>query len=283
MPNGGSDCCGTCWFNSKNEGESGYHGSEKEGKVICQIRDIEVDDPFYTYCINHPHHNPDRIKTPLGPVYAGEERQILIPAPDDQQTRNALLQLLENMDESPTNEYPFGRGLDEEVIVQIGHLMDKRAVPFLKRIVKFNPSSQPEAENPFNRDRIVTIGLAAETLAKISQDEAIPEIEKLIVYGLNDVNTSDYEPKEDKFAAIRYHAVRGLKYCNNEKAIELLKLGLQDPHQEIKAFSKSILENKIKVYETENFLDDLRITNEKAPNEDKNNKSKWWEFWKKNQ
>jgi hypothetical protein len=24
MPNGGSDCCGTCWFNSTHQGQVGY-------------------------------------------------------------------------------------------------------------------------------------------------------------------------------------------------------------------------------------------------------------------
>jgi hypothetical protein len=38
MPNGGSDCCGTCWFNSQNNEEPGYKGSEKKGAVICTIQ-----------------------------------------------------------------------------------------------------------------------------------------------------------------------------------------------------------------------------------------------------
>ena len=61
MPNGGSDCCGTCWFNSKNSGEQGYQGSEKEGVVKCTIRNLEIPDPFWTYCANHPHHNQNKI------------------------------------------------------------------------------------------------------------------------------------------------------------------------------------------------------------------------------
>jgi hypothetical protein len=27
MPNGGSDCCGTCWFNARNKGEAGRNRS----------------------------------------------------------------------------------------------------------------------------------------------------------------------------------------------------------------------------------------------------------------
>ena len=71
MPNGGSDNCGTCWFNSKNEGQPGYHGAEKEGIVICTIRNLEIQNPFYTYCPNHPAHNPEKIEKPLGDIHYG--------------------------------------------------------------------------------------------------------------------------------------------------------------------------------------------------------------------
>jgi hypothetical protein len=57
MPNGSLDCCGTCCCNSKNKGELGYDSSKKEGVAICTIRNLEIPDPFWTYCANHPHHN----------------------------------------------------------------------------------------------------------------------------------------------------------------------------------------------------------------------------------
>jgi hypothetical protein len=283
MPNGGSDCCGTCWFNSKNDGKPGYHGSNREGIVICQIRELEIEDPFYTYCINHPHHNPNRLKTPLGPVYSGEDRQILVESTDNEETRKSLLALLLKIEEIPTDEYPAGRALDEEVITQVGKLVEKRAIPSLKIIVNFNPLSQSKGKNPFNRNRIITVGLAIETLAKLSKNEAIPKIERLIKLGIPNLNFKNYDPKEDKFAPIRYHAARALKYCSDDKSIELLKLGMHDPHQEIKAFSKDILEKKVGsevVIKIEQEIDLEQISN--TPNIKAESNNKWWEFWKNN-
>jgi len=31
MPDGGSDCCGTCWFNERNKGEAGYAHADDAG------------------------------------------------------------------------------------------------------------------------------------------------------------------------------------------------------------------------------------------------------------
>ena len=283
MPNGGSDCCGTCWFNSKNDGEPGHHGSNKEGIVTCQIRGLEIEDPFYTYCINHPHHNPKRIETPLGPIYSGEDRQILVELPDTDETRDSLLALLLEIEEIPKDEYPAGRALDEEIITQVGKLGDKRAIPSLKRITNFDPLSQPKGRNPFKRNRIITVGLAIETLAKLSKDEAIPEIERLIKLGIQTLDFKNYDPKKDKLAPIRYHAVRGLKYCSEDKSIGLLKLGLCDPHQEIKAFSKDILEKKIGSVEV-NKIEKKMVLDQvnNNPNNEVESSNKWWEFWKKN-
>jgi hypothetical protein len=55
MPNGGSDCCGTCWFNARNKGEAGYaHADDPEPK-FCTIRGLAIENSFWTYCGNHPH------------------------------------------------------------------------------------------------------------------------------------------------------------------------------------------------------------------------------------
>ncbi len=55
MPNGGSDCCGTCWFNTKNEGEVGYDHCDSPRPDHCEIRELKITNSFYTYCANHPH------------------------------------------------------------------------------------------------------------------------------------------------------------------------------------------------------------------------------------
>ena len=69
MPNGGSDCCGTCWFNRSLEGQRGSANFNDETPSHCEIRDLDIPDPFYTYCANHPYHRPSRDPIPIGPVY----------------------------------------------------------------------------------------------------------------------------------------------------------------------------------------------------------------------
>src|SRR5262245_24932564 len=106
MPNGGSDCCGTCWFNAKNKGEAGYEHADDPEPDYCSIRDLSIDDPFYTYCANHPHRRPERDKIPIGPVFAGDERELWQHSPDTEEIRQHLLALLAEIPETPTTEYP---------------------------------------------------------------------------------------------------------------------------------------------------------------------------------
>lgn len=273
MPNGGSDCCGTCWFNSKNDGTPGYHGAEKDGMVVCQIREHEIEDPFYTYCVNHPHHNPERLEVPIGPVYTGDDREVLFKAPHNEKVREALIHLLENIQEEPTDLYPAGISLDDQAITEVGKLGDKRASSALRRILTFNPESSPDQPKPFARDRFVTIGVAIEALARIEGNEALPDIERLATLGIETQKRILYLPKNDRYSVIRYHAIRGLKYTSGSKTVDLLKVGLKDPHKEIKAFSESILESKIGKSEMETK------SPEQKPEPRKNG---WWEFWKKN-
>ncbi len=62
MPNGGSDCCGTCPFNRTNK--------DKSQEPFCEIRKFRIEKPYWTYCNNHPRRNPLLSKTPRGPVWA---------------------------------------------------------------------------------------------------------------------------------------------------------------------------------------------------------------------
>ena len=71
MPNGGSDCCGTCWFNRKNRGQTGYTRVNTPEPDHCEIRDAPIENPFWTYCAYHPHHQPAGDRIPIGPIYAG--------------------------------------------------------------------------------------------------------------------------------------------------------------------------------------------------------------------
>ena len=44
MPNGGSDCCGTCWFNQSLEGQRGSGNFNREIPSHCEIRDLDIID-----------------------------------------------------------------------------------------------------------------------------------------------------------------------------------------------------------------------------------------------
>ena len=101
MPNGGSDCCGTCWFNRKNGGEAGFPSPGAESREsYCEIRDVAIEDPFYTYCANHPHRRPVRDSILIGPITrnvsggGNNDRKAWIPAPDSEEVRSHLLGLL---------------------------------------------------------------------------------------------------------------------------------------------------------------------------------------------
>ena len=60
MPNGGSDCCGACWFNARNLRQAGHRQADQPIPAHCTIRDLPLANPFYIYCANHPHRCPER-------------------------------------------------------------------------------------------------------------------------------------------------------------------------------------------------------------------------------
>ena len=172
MPNGGSDCCGTCWFNAKNKGEPGYDHVNDPEPDFCTIRDLDIQDAFYTYCANHPHRNPDKLKTPIGPVFIDEtgHREVWVPSPGTEEVRQTLLRLLSAIQETPNNEYPIGGYLDEVVIWQLGEFRERRAISDLERIAAFDPDSK--APGAFDRTRASTVQLAKQALEQIQSHDS---------------------------------------------------------------------------------------------------------------
>lgn len=137
MPNGGSDCCGTCWFNRKNKGEAGYGHTKDPEPAYCDIRDLAIEHPFYTYCGNHPHRIPWKLRVPIGPVYTGDcdgNREVWVDSPDNEEVRSGLLDLLGKLPDMDADEYPIGPMLGEVVIAQLANLGEQRAIPELRRI-----------------------------------------------------------------------------------------------------------------------------------------------------
>ncbi|MGD2182195.1 hypothetical protein [Lusitaniella coriacea] len=172
MPNGGSDCCGTCWFNAKNKGESGYKHLHDREPNYCIIRQLEIENPMYTYCANHPRRLPDRFSLPIGPVFIGDSsgwREVWKPAPDTKEIRLVLLDIVSRIVEQPATEYPIGIYLDELVIWQLGEFKEQRAVEHLQRIIHFDPNT--ESGNAFHRTRHSTVRAARVALEKILRNE----------------------------------------------------------------------------------------------------------------
>jgi len=168
MPNGGSDCCGTCWFNAKNKSEEGYAHSRDPEPPFCSIRNLPIEDPFYTYCGNHPHRRPGRDRIPIGPVFTGDSsgaRQFWQPSPDTEEIRQHLLSLLDAQEQQPSSEYPIGVYADELVVWQLGAFREVRAIAGLRRIANFDPSV--EEMGPFGRTRQELVKIAREAIAKI--------------------------------------------------------------------------------------------------------------------
>lgn len=141
MPNGGSDCCGTCWFNRRNAGERGYQRADSAENDYCEIRDLPIESPFYTYCANHPHRRPDRDPIPIGPVerfagdYSTNAREVWQPSPDTEEIRQHLLELLSEIYlHIPADRYPIGTSLGTAIMRQLGEFREERAVRDLQWI-----------------------------------------------------------------------------------------------------------------------------------------------------
>jgi hypothetical protein len=170
MPNGGSDCCGTCWFNARNKGEAGYGHAEDPEPSFCTIRGLGIADPMWTYCTNHPHHRPDRDPIPIGPVFVNAHgspggREPWQRSPDTEEVRRHLLELVRVIQEQPGEEYSAGVYAEEMVVLQLGELREGRATEDLRRIAGFSPAAAGRS----GRARASLVALATEALAKLGE------------------------------------------------------------------------------------------------------------------
>ena len=137
MPNGGSDCCGTCWFNLKNKGETGHDHAHDPEPDQCVIRKVNIPTPFYTYCANHPRRNLAKLALPIGPIYTGDSlgnRKVWIPIEDTQENRLNHLELLRILAKVMPEEYPIGKPSLAVVIEQLVKWRETRAIPLLQLV-----------------------------------------------------------------------------------------------------------------------------------------------------
>lgn len=250
MPNGGSDCCGTCWFNRARPEETGQAAALLAllDTPYCDIRDLLISSPFWTYCANHPHHNPGRVTIPVGPVFVCDQypyaRRVLVESPDTEEVRCGLVQLLESLPARPTPEYPSPTSFDEQVVDQLAALREERAVTGLRRLLGFDPELRAADGSP-GRARAVLVGHAIEALAAILADAALEDIEFCLTSGLaSQQRGAIYDSETDVYAVVRYHAVRALADCRSKRADALLRRALADPHPDVAAFARGILRER---------------------------------------
>ena len=243
MPNGGSDCCGTCRFNTQKDWEKGYQTTRFDG--YCRIRELDIPNPFWTYCANHPHHNFEQTDIPLGPVLVYDKsypssRKVWKTPPDNELIRLRLLSVLENFNNELTVKYPSPTILIEEVINQVTYLQEERALPYLIRMTQFDLSAYQKKVNWTTLDKAAIVGQAIEAILSISEGALLPEVSSFINLGLEDFSEANYKPEEDGFASIRYHLVRGLRFCQGELKNQLLITAQTDPHSEVRQFANGM-------------------------------------------
>ena len=174
MPNGGSDCCGTCWFNRANRGKAGSANHDSSVRSCCEIRAVAIENPFYTYCANHPHRRPDRDPIPIGPILRPGEvgptspeigptlldsrpRVVWKPSPDTEEVRRHLLRLLSGLRRHAAKDRHFPTpGLAVTVLWQLGEFAEARAIPDLERIAN-RGGEEPEFLVPLARKALSRI------------------------------------------------------------------------------------------------------------------------------
>jgi len=141
---------------------------------------VEVKDPFWTYCANHPQRCPERDHIPIGPILTdrgqGSGREIWKESPDTEPIREHLLELLAMVQEQPQREYPMGVYRDETAVWQLGEFREERATSGLQRIVSFNPEATTGW--PFHRTRHSLVNAARQALAKITAQGGVQIVQR---------------------------------------------------------------------------------------------------------
>lgn len=168
-------------------------------------------------------------------------RSVLHPPPDSEAVRLQLLQLLDAIDEEPEDEYPTPTRFDHELIRHLHVIREPRAVTGLVRILSFDPFRR-SGDSMFSKNNVGTISCALEALGYIMGDSALAHIGPWVSRGLEDCG-EPYDADGDRYAPLRYHAVRALWHMSGAAVMALLKQAMQDPHDEIRAFAIEIYRN----------------------------------------
>ena len=137
---------------------------------------MEIKDPFYTYCANHPYRRPDRDPLPIGPILrpgtiaqetpeiaptlldtgtGASARVLWKPSPDTKEVREHLLELLADLERQAAEDkyFPTPR-LAATVVWQLGEFRESRASRDLVRIIeRYNESVVEDARKALTKIR----------------------------------------------------------------------------------------------------------------------------------
>lgn len=236
MPNGGSDCCGTCSFNELKDAPEAKPRGPHKGR--CVLRGLDVDSAFHYYCVNHPYHNTRDIREPIGPVYTADmtsfsyTRVPSTAAPDSPEIRTRLLDLLEGLPSGETRSLYPSRGIFFDAVV-LNHLAELKERAALPRILRFLEAArerflQNDSAIPKFRTACI-IQAAIQASLVISEDKCLEDVEPWLQTG--DLSKSICAPdQENMFAFIRMGLVKSLEHCSRSRADTLLLKVLTDPH-----------------------------------------------------
>lgn len=246
MPNGGSDCCGTCMFFSEYDKKKQTSEISQDSICKCCIREIEIDVPFYTYCANHQDHNQKKYRIPIGPVYECKGypyvRNVLKEAPNDEKTRSLIINVLNNININSRIERGFifsETDFDLEVIKHVTQLRDNRALGKLKEITNwpeeyyaFKTKKEDFQIAYMKRLNCVLVALSIEGTLAIGGSNCIKDVLKYQYFGINSENID-----QELAAVLRYHFVRGLRECISAESLGILEKMKNDSDNYVRGFA----------------------------------------------
>lgn len=249
MPNGGWDCCAECPHSRQGVGSdhpSGRDGDARQN-VSCMFRSLPIQDPYHTYCANHPEHNRKGIRFPVGRVFghAGDQRRmILVGVPNlSQRHRRALLRLVRRIstDQSDRDDSPFITSFDVEVVTHIGLLGDIRALAPLSRIANWDLTKETQIadDDPFSRlgsvKDAMLIGSAQAAIIRLDPRYWVEHFGSSIT----DLGEAEH-PGYRLGAVIRYQILRAIGTVHHTVLDDPLEHMTHDPVDQVRAYAYHI-------------------------------------------
>jgi hypothetical protein len=265
MPNGGPDNCATCIYNLSYDKEIGWQ--KNDGESHCILRNIVSDNPFYTYCVNQNLHNPRDIKEPIGPVYqaAGLSHTRLVwkDSPDTPQIREALLYHLDGIQMDKLDEFPTTTKFEQEMIRHLMFIAERAAAPGLRKLLAAEVDLENDSKEQVLDTKLPLVGIAVEALASLTGDHFIGAVPSAYLNPFNriwhinalsedlmsllpkDFDGSGRDDTIDLTAVVRYHFVRGLRFCSSKVSKPELVSFTKDPDKTVAAMANIVAASQL--------------------------------------